>query len=57
MKLVVMGTSGVMPRSRSRSATRYDLSASDEKRLKSSCWVGLAYEAAIRGGKISAQSL
>ncbi len=57
MKLVVTGTSGVISRNRSRSARRWSLSASEEKRLKSSCWVGLGKDAASRGGRICSQSL
>ncbi|CAM5484508.1 hypothetical protein SGRIM128S_07028 [Streptomyces griseomycini] len=57
MKLVVTGTPGVISRRISRSARRWSLSASDEKRLKSSCCVGLGWEAASRGGRICSQSV
>ena len=57
MKLVVTGTEGVSSRRIPRSASRWSLSASEEKRLKSSCWVGFGWEAASRGGRTCSQSL
>ena len=52
MKFVVTGT--VENRARtSRSARWWSSEASEEKRAKSSCWVGLGTAGVIRGGSIS----
>jgi hypothetical protein len=57
MKLVVTGTPGESWCSRSRSAVKHSSSASELKRRKSSCWVGLAKVGAVRGGRTSAKEL
>ena len=56
MKLVVTGTAGTRRLSTSRSARSWARCSSEEKRRKSSCWVGLAKVGAARGGLISSQS-
>jgi len=55
MKLVVTGTSGVTSARIARSIANSASSASEEKRWKSSCWVGLEKVGAVRGGLISSQ--
>jgi hypothetical protein len=56
MKFVVMGIPGVASRSISFSISKHPSKASEEKRLKSSRWVGLAKVGAARGGRISPHS-
>ena len=56
MKLVVMGTPGLSSRRTSFSARRWSRRASEEKRRKSSSWLGLFSLAARRGGRTWSQS-
>ena len=56
MKFVVTGTPGDTSCRTSRSATKLARSSSEEKRRKSSCWVGLRTAGAVRGGSTSAKS-
>ena len=56
MKLVVTGTPGDTSCSTSRSTTKLSSSWSEEKRRKSSCWVGLGKAGAERGGRTSSKS-
>ena len=56
MKFVVTGIPGDSSWSTSRSATKLARCASEEKRRKSSCWVGLAMAVTARGGRTSSKA-